>query len=101
MMERYEKRSKPTQLGHVLVNRRPDHIRHLRPTSGGDGVRCPSDGRNPFTAIFLGNRLLGTILLEQNDESAVQRARLIPERWTAERTNLACWFDVLIQAKDI
>ena len=25
MMERYEKRSKPTQLGHVLVNRRPDH----------------------------------------------------------------------------
>ena len=57
--------------------------------------------RTPFTAIFLGNRLLGTILLEQNDESAVQRARLIPERWTAERTNLACWFDVLIQAKDI
>ena len=40
-------------------------------------------------------------VLEQNDESAVQRARLIPERWTAERTNLACWFDVLIQAKDI
>jgi hypothetical protein len=49
--------------------------------------------------------MVGAILLEQKDKWAVQRARdmyvLWNKRRAAERTILVCWFDVLIQAKDI